>query len=152
MELPAERDLKPFRPESIAKDLVKGQQRVVYSIALDPLRFLVNGQPYDASRTRRLRLGNVEQWVVLSSNPDADVPVVHPFHIHTNPFEIVSILNGAGEEVLDEPIWRDTVALPEGWRITLRMRYDRYIGTFVHHCHILDHEDQGMMEQVEIAP
>ena len=34
---------------------------------------------------------------------------------------------------------------------TLRSRYVRYIGKFVIHCHILDHEDQGMMEVVEVV-
>jgi FtsP/CotA-like multicopper oxidase with cupredoxin domain len=35
---------------------------------------------------------------------------------------------------------------------TIRSRYERYIGQFVLHCHILDHEDQGMMQIVEISP
>ncbi len=154
MSLPTDDDLKRFRPPSIDESLLttRTNQRVVYSIIPEPLQYLVNGQPFDASRTRRLKLGAVEQWIALSSNPDVDVPVTHPFHIHTNPFEIVSIINSDGEQVLDEPVWRDTIALPEGWRITFRMRYERYIGSFVHHCHILDHEDQGMMEHVEISP
>ncbi|MBQ4797513.1 multicopper oxidase domain-containing protein, partial [Pectobacterium versatile] len=37
------------------------------------------------------------------------------------------------------------------YRVLLRTRYQRYIGEFVLHCHILDHEDQGMMEHVEIV-
>jgi FtsP/CotA-like multicopper oxidase with cupredoxin domain len=92
----------------------------------------------------------------MSNNPDIDVPVPHPFHIHVNPFEVVSILDGEGQDRLQEvyggPVWRDTIILPEGWRIRFRAEYRRYIGPFVQHCHILDHEDQGMMELVEIVP
>jgi hypothetical protein len=39
-----------------------------------------------------------------------------------------------------------------GYLITMRTRYERYIGDFVLHCHILDHEDGGMMQNVRIAP
>ena len=38
-----------------------------------------------------------------------------------------------------------------GYTVTVRTRYQRYIGEFVLHCHILDHEDQGMMQNVAIV-
>ncbi|OHC12236.1 MAG: hypothetical protein A2002_05885 [Pseudomonadales bacterium GWC1_66_9] len=47
--------------------------------------------------------------------------------------------------------WRDTLFLQQGYTATVRSRYRRYIGDFVLHCHILDHEDEGMMQNVRIA-
>ena len=44
------------------------------------------------------------------------------------------------------------MALLPGQTVVFKTRYERYIGDFVQHCHILDHEDQGMMEQVSILP
>ena len=38
------------------------------------------------------------------------------------------------------------------YKVVIRTRYERYIGEFVLHCHILDHEDQGMMQNVQIVP
>ncbi|MEI9992858.1 MAG: multicopper oxidase domain-containing protein [Rhizomicrobium sp.] len=63
-------------------------------------------------------------------------------------------------------VWKDTLWVknvndPNGptpgasigmYMIVIRTRYERYIGEFVLHCHILDHEDQGMMQNVEIVP
>jgi FtsP/CotA-like multicopper oxidase with cupredoxin domain len=158
MAMPAESSLAGLRPPSIDPGRLSGEQtqRAVYTIGLDPLRFMINGKPYDPEQSRTLRLGDAEEWVVMSNNPDIDVPVPHPFHIHVNPFEVVSILDGEGQDRLQEvyggPVWRDTIILPEGWRIRFRAEYRRYIGPFVQHCHILDHEDQGMMELVEIVP
>ena len=48
-------------------------------------------------------------------------------------------------------VFRDTLFIQNGYLVTLRTRYDRYIGEFVIHCHILDHEDAGMMTNVEIT-
>ncbi|MEE4463243.1 multicopper oxidase domain-containing protein, partial [Azotobacter chroococcum] len=47
--------------------------------------------------------------------------------------------------------WRDTLFVQDDHLITIRSRYRRYTGDFVLHCHILDHEDQGMMQNVRIS-
>jgi len=85
-------------------------------------------------------------------------PPAHPFHIHVNPFEIFSILDPAGNEQLDLdddkkpiPVWRDTIIMPQDYKTLFRTHYEVFDGLFVQHCHILDHEDQGMMELVEIV-
>ena len=49
-------------------------------------------------------------------------------------------------------LWRDTVFVGPQYRVVMRTRYEKYIGEFVLHCHILDHEDQGMMQNVKIVP
>ncbi|WP_221798445.1 multicopper oxidase family protein [Oceanobacter mangrovi] len=48
-------------------------------------------------------------------------------------------------------IWKDTIFVKQGYTIIARTEYRRYIGEFVLHCHILDHEDQGMMQNVRIS-
>lgn len=48
--------------------------------------------------------------------------------------------------------FRDTVFVQNGYQVFIRTRYDRYIGEFVIHCHILDHEDGGMMSNIQIVP
>jgi len=48
-------------------------------------------------------------------------------------------------------VWKDTLFVKQGYRVFVRSRYERYIGDFVLHCHILDHQDQGMMENVRIS-
>ena len=48
-------------------------------------------------------------------------------------------------------VWRDTIFVKPGYKVITRTRYQRYIGDFVLHCHILDHEDQGMMQNIRIG-
>jgi hypothetical protein len=83
--------------------------------------------------------------------------VDHPFHMHINPVWVmrVEIPDEQGNlvNILDKPEWRDVVWLPRnGGRVVFRTRFPDYVGTFVNHCHILLHEDHGMMQATEITP
>ena len=105
-------------------------------------RFLVCGRTFDPNRVdQRIRLGTVEEWTVVNEH-DND----HVFHIHTNPFQMVAI-NG---EKLAERDWRDTVVVPRNGSVTFRSRFLDFTGRFVHHCHMMNHEELGMMQVVEV--
>ena len=66
-------------------------------------------------------------------------------HIHTNDMLLTKI-NGAA---LAEPIWLDTAILPRNGSITFRSRFVDFAGKFMLHCHMMNHEDLGMMQVVE---
>lgn len=113
--------------------------------------------PTDFKRT--LVLGNIDEWE-LRIDPDDAVKIGHPFHIHVNPFEVVSVTDAAGRDLTADPssqyfglkgAFKDTLFVEFGAVIKVRTHYRRYIGDFVLHCHILNHEDAGMMEMVRIA-
>ncbi|MGA9580563.1 MAG: multicopper oxidase family protein [Allosphingosinicella sp.] len=121
-----------------------------------------NPQAYDPGRLdRKLTLGTAEEWKLTSNRAG------HPFHIHVNPFEIVKIVNDnfptfdvslPGASDFGDPqypglkgLWKDTLWIKPGYTVTMRTRYERYIGEFVLHCHILDHEDEGMMQNVAVV-
>ena len=122
-----------------------------------------NPQPYNPARLdRKLTLGTAEEWRLTSNRAG------HPFHIHVNPFEIVKIVRNAAPTVdLSAPgavdlgndpqypglkgVFKDTIWVKPGYTVTIRTRYERYIGEFVLHCHILDHEDEGMMQNVAVV-
>jgi hypothetical protein len=58
--------------------------------------------------------------------------------------------NGELHNILPEPCWMDTVGIPRnGGRVVFRSRFDDFVGKWVNHCHILLHEDNGMMQIVE---
>ncbi len=119
-------------------------------------KFMVDGQSYDPATARDLILGNVEEWTLTSGLGS------HPFHIHVNPFQISRIIDNAtgrdvsvaGSGVPDydntQGTWKDTLFVKSGYTLYVRTRYQRYIGEYVLHCHILDHEDQGMMQNVRV--
>lgn len=112
------------------------------------------GQPLQRAEARARFVAQPEDgktWQVQALGVD------HPFHIHTNPVWLmrVEIPDEQGNlvNILDKPEWRDVVWLPRsGGRIVFRSRFPDYVGTFVNHCHILLHEDHGMMQAVETTP
>ena len=105
-------------------------------------RFLVCGRTFDPNRVdQRIMLNAVEEWTVVNEHGDD-----HVFHIHTNPFQMVAI-NG---EKLAERDWRDTVVVPRNGSVTFRSRFLDFTGRFVHHCHMMNHEELGMMQVVEV--
>ena len=83
--------------------------------------------------------------------------VDHPFHMHQNPYWVTRIEvpdeNGNLVNILDNPRWQDVVWIPRnGGRVVFRSRFPDYVGIYVNHCHILMHEDNGMMQAVEVTP
>jgi len=98
-----------------------------------------------------LHQGTVEEWTVENrSNED------HLFHIHQLHFQVLAV-NGAA---VSDPALRDTIDVPR-WSgagpypsVTLRMdfRDPGIVGTFVYHCHLLSHEDAGMMAALQLLP
>ena len=95
--------------------------------------------------------GSVEDWTVENRAGEA-----HAFHIHQIHFLVMAI-NGVP---VQNPYLADTITIPN-WsgsgpypNVTLRMdfRDPDIAGTFVYHCHILDHEDGGMMSKIQVNP
>lgn len=104
------------------------------------MSFTLNGRTFDMDRIdTRVNLGDVEDWEFL--NPTA---MDHPMHIHTNAFQVV------GPSGQAEPAWKDTVLVRAGQQVRVRTRFDDFSGLSVYHCHILDHEDLGMMGTLAI--
>lgn len=120
----------------------------VYDPSKTKTGFLINDEEFSLDNVRKVKLGDVEEWRLSSGF------VNHPFHIHVNPFQHTRI----GPDGKAEKIWRDTLLVHQKDKdgnpakpVKIFTRYTRYIGKFVLHCHILDHEDQGMMEVVEVV-
>jgi len=140
-------------------------------ISHEPAVFQIDGKPYSGPEhiDKTLDLGTVDEWVITSQRAG------HPFHIHVNAFQIVKITNDKGENIIDsngkctelklmkdgkpapDPqycdqigVFRDTIFIKANYHITMRTHYEDFAGDFVLHCHILDHEDEGMMQNIRI--
>ncbi|NKC12039.1 MAG: multicopper oxidase domain-containing protein [Gammaproteobacteria bacterium] len=108
-----------------------------------PNKFMVNDRPFSENFQLTAKLGTVARWKVASASPSSG----HPFHIHVNPFQV----ERQGPQGW-ETVWKDTMFIPKQSTLELLTRYRRFSGSFVIHCHILDHEDNGMMALVKIDP
>jgi FtsP/CotA-like multicopper oxidase with cupredoxin domain len=99
------------------------------------MTFTINGRSFQASRVdTRVQLNTVEDWEISNATT-----MDHPMHVHTNAFQI------AGPDGVPQPVWMDVVNVPANGRVRLRIRFEDFAGTTLYHCHILDHEDLGMM-------
>lgn len=162
-------DISAFAPKTQIAGVVNKEVPRQFNIdfSTGAPRFVINGQTYDPNRVDyTATLGTVDEWRVSAAATAGG----HIFHIHVNPFEIVDILNGAGASIYDSTgactpaeigtgdtqyctqhdVFRDTLFIKQGYTAVLRTKYEDFTGEFVMHCHILDHEDQGMMENVSI--
>lgn len=131
--------LKPF------DDAVLAKRELVFN-----RRVSIDGQLYDGETKQVMKKGTAEEWTVGNATG-----ALHVFHIHVNPFFITHI-NGV-ELPKDSPLrrWQDTIGVPTGnnnqpGTITYKTRFEKFTGKFVIHCHVLRHEDQGMMQIVEV--
>ncbi|HKJ56497.1 MAG TPA: multicopper oxidase domain-containing protein [Nitriliruptoraceae bacterium] len=138
--------------EWVVTNVAEGMWGDTSADALAPAQF---GTQYDG-RVLTLAEG-MEQWRESPSFQLLTRAVDHPFHIHQNPFWVIRIdvpsADGELHNILDEPRWMDVVPLPRHrGRVVFRSRFPDFVGTYVNHCHILLHEDNGMMQAVEVTP
>ncbi|MBY4677039.1 multicopper oxidase family protein [Marinobacterium arenosum] len=124
------------------KDVTFGR-RLEFGLAgnISGNKYTINGLPFSCEDPWLIPLGAVEEWEVYNHTAES-----HPFHIHVNPFQMLSGGN------VPPGTWLDTVNLAPFQRIRFRTRFENYTGTFVFHCHNLTHEDLGMMQAVRVVP
>jgi FtsP/CotA-like multicopper oxidase with cupredoxin domain len=104
----------------------------------------LNGRAMDMSRVDlTATLGSTEVWEIENI-----VGMDHPFHLHGFQFQVLD-RNGVPEPFRS---WKDTVNVPKHQRVRIIVRYENHPGRWMFHCHILDHEDQGMMGVFEVNP
>lgn len=114
-----------------------------------PMMHGIDGQPFDMHRIdQRVRLGDVEIWEV-ASQPDMMMDQPHPFHIHGVHFEV---LRRAGRAPAAQDAGRrDTVLVDAPVELLVHFTQPAPVLPFMYHCHILEHEDGGMMGQFTVA-
>lgn len=101
----------------------------------------IGGKTYLGSRIdETIKLGDTEIWEF--DNTKGDEP--HPMHLHGTFFQVISRVGGRNTLYASEKGWKDTVLVMPGERVRIIAQFNRP-GTFVFHCHNLEHEDDGMM-------
>jgi FtsP/CotA-like multicopper oxidase with cupredoxin domain len=113
-----------------------------------------------------MHLDSTQTWKVVNTDNKTN----HPFHIHVNPFQVVYVhapnandqyqtlykrLNAASQ-TNRSPIWLDVLPLPTSTAtdtayVLIRQQYTEFPGWYVMHCHILGHEEQGMMQVLQVV-
>ncbi len=111
-------------------------------------RFTINGRAMDMNRIdETVKLGDTEIWEIKN-----DSPMAHPFHIHDIQFRILD-RNGK-QPGPEEQGLKDTVRVHGGETVRIITRFEDYADPklpYMYHCHILEHEDAGMMGQFVVT-
>jgi bilirubin oxidase len=121
-----------------ALDTTKATERRVIVLT----QGMINGQMMDMNRVDvTAKLGATEIWEVENL-----VGMDHPFHLHGFHFQVLD-RNGVPEKTRR---WKDTVNVPKHETVRFVVMFDNNPGKWMFHCHILDHEDHGMMGILEV--
>jgi len=110
-------------------------------------RWLINGRAFDPNRIdAKLRSGATEIWTFRNSSGMA-----HPMHLHAIHFQVLDV-NGVKPGLASGYTgWKDTVVVPAFGTLRVMARFVASAGVYIQHCHILEHEDRGMMSQFEVV-
>ncbi len=122
------------------------QRRFVMDMRMPPFKgaFTINARSFDAARVDvRVERGVLEVWEIVNASTEP-----HPFHVHATQFQVVSRSSGALSP--HELGLKDTVLVWPGETVRIAIRFDAHAGLYVLHCHNLEHEDAGMMLNLEV--
>jgi FtsP/CotA-like multicopper oxidase with cupredoxin domain len=156
LSLPARFEPLAWRPDG---EVVNRGRPRRFEVTMAMMRWQFNGRSFDMADVapdERVKLGTTEDWEFY--NPGGMMAMAHPIHIHAGQFQVLerevapqwqSIAETLQAGLVDEG-WKDTFLLLPGERVRLRMRFERYPGLFLYHCHNLEHEDGGMMRNLLI--
>lgn len=130
--------------EPVARDeLVLGEEHCTHDGDGCGVAFTINGERWPDVTPLHARLGETRRWVLIN-----DGGMDHPFHLHGFRFQVVRL---AGRSP-SWRAWKDTVNVPAGDEVEVLVSFDGAAGSWAHHCHILEHAENGMMGLVNVAP
>ena len=106
------------------------------------MNFTIDGNEFDADRVdQTVRSGTIEEWTITHTSP-----MDHPIHLHVWPMQVIEERG----QLIEQPTWQDVVNVAANSNVRVRILFDDFAGRSVYHCHILDHEDQGMMGVIDV--
>lgn len=122
--------------------------------------FTINGDSFPYPPVFQPTLNSVEEWTYYNETHED-----HPIHIHINDLQVMSVTDPNNPAYnLGVQLWgQDVINVPAGkfdaqghllepGKLVMRMKFTEFTGTYVFHCHRLDHEDNGMMQIVTVLP
>jgi suppressor of ftsI len=141
---------EPLYVEVVRSAPITRRRTFIFSVNPQKTSFFINDKVFAEERTDvTVKLGNTEEWTIL--NRDSQY---HDFHIHQTGF-LVTEVNGAPAHFDG---LRDTFSVPPAQngrpgeaKLIIPFTNPEIVGRFVFHCHVVKHEDKGMMMTVEVV-
>jgi len=121
----------------------KAPPRFIVIFTEDQKGFYINGEKFapDAAPMVRAKVGTYQHWRVVNASGE-----LHPMHIH----QVHFLAYAENDKPIADPLWLDTVNVPYGGSVDVIMDFTDPVirGMSVFHCHLLNHEDKGMMAKI----
>ena len=139
----------PVLTRTITPPSAEGATRLDLTLTLPAMdasghsEFQINGFPYVKAKPYRAALGETQLWVIKN-----DTKWDHPFHLHGYFFMPVDEKG----QPLRPMAWKDTINIPMNATARVLVKFDERPGTWMFHCHILDHAEIGLMGTVHVGP
>lgn len=99
--------------------------------------------------------GSTQMWDIVNQPNGMGMEMAHPIHVHGRQFRVLDRTRGRAANALREGIvdagWTDTVLVLPGETVRIQLTFTSHPGRYLYHCHILEHEDMGMMRNFQVT-
>ncbi len=124
-------------------------------------QWLLGGRTFDMTAVaadETVQAGATQIWEIENVGGMMGQQMAHPFHVHGTQFRVLSRTHREAattphstvrDGIVDDG-WKDTVLVLPHETVRIQLRFTRYTGLFLYHCHILEHEDMGMMRNFRV--
>jgi FtsP/CotA-like multicopper oxidase with cupredoxin domain len=107
----------------------------------------------DVAAVETVAPGSTHVWELVNQPNPMGMAMAHPIHLHGRQFRVLSRSGGSANalrEGIHDAGWTDTVVVMPGETVRIQITFSRHPGLYLYHCHILEHEDMGMMRNFRI--
>ncbi len=149
-------DLGGTAPYRLQDAVNANSPRTIYLGMRSMMNFTLNGRVFEMDAVaddEKIPFEKLEVWDFVNQSM-----VAHPMHIHNVQFNVIgrqSLMGAFSADQVSEGFvddgWKDTVLVRPGERVRLLVKFNTYQGMYMYHCHILDHEDMGMMRNLMVG-
>jgi FtsP/CotA-like multicopper oxidase with cupredoxin domain len=129
-------------------------------IGFDAGQWRLGGRRFEMTATAPEEVvpaGSSQVWELVNVSGMMGMPMAHPIHLHGKQFRVLGRAQSAGavaqsirEGIVDDG-WTDTVLVLPGETVRIQTYFTEYPGLYLYHCHILEHEDMGMMRNFRVT-
>jgi FtsP/CotA-like multicopper oxidase with cupredoxin domain len=150
-------------------DAVNSNNPRSFTLAMQGMIHTINGRVFEMDTVANdeiVRLGDLEVWEFINSEGRGggmgmgmmNMPMPHPMHMHGVQFQVTERQIDPNFRAQYDQVsagfvnegWKDTVLVMPGERVKVLVRFDDFAGTYLYHCHNLEHEDAGMMRNYRV--
>ena len=127
-------------------------------LALQGMDWLLDGRTFgvsDVAPEETVGADSTHVWEFVNLANGMGMDAAHPIHMHGRQFRVIGRTGGRTTNMLRAGIvdagWRDTVLVLPGEAVRAQVTFTRHPGLYLYHCHILEHEDMGMMRNFRVT-